>query len=257
MKYFLDTEFLEGTQKEKFPISLFKKNTPPTIDLISIGIVAEDGREYYSISKDFNLKEAWNRYDTNLVDVGSKTYRQKIYWLRENVLKPIFSQYYIEVFECNRPAFSYSSMEYLIEKIGKTNNEIALEVKRFCCNDDLLIALGKYKRSICSTENQEPFLKNPEFYAYYADYDWVVFCWLFGKMMDLPKGFPMYCKDLKQILDEKSMSYFESVNPGKENFNERLESMKNHPDYPKQENEHDALADARWNKKLFEFINKL
>ena len=57
MNYFLDTEFLEGTQK-----TLFGKSKP-TIDLISIGIVAEDGREYYAISKDFNLKEAWNRYD--------------------------------------------------------------------------------------------------------------------------------------------------------------------------------------------------
>ena len=59
MKYFIDTEFLEGTQKESFPTSLFRKNTPPTIDLISIGIVDENGREYYAISKDFNLKEAW------------------------------------------------------------------------------------------------------------------------------------------------------------------------------------------------------
>lgn len=62
-KYFIDTEFLEGPQQEKFPISLFRKQTPNTIDLISIGIVAEDGREYYAISKDFNLEEAWNRYD--------------------------------------------------------------------------------------------------------------------------------------------------------------------------------------------------
>ena len=37
MKYFLDTEFIEGTQK-----SWFGRNTKPTIDLISIGIVAED-----------------------------------------------------------------------------------------------------------------------------------------------------------------------------------------------------------------------
>ena len=43
------------------------------------------------------------------------------------------------------------------------------------------------------------------FYAYYADYDWVVFCWVFGKMIDLPEGFPMYCRDLKQMIDEKYM----------------------------------------------------
>ena len=36
MNYFLDTEFLEGTQKKLFGQS------KPTIDLISIGIVAED-----------------------------------------------------------------------------------------------------------------------------------------------------------------------------------------------------------------------
>jgi len=58
MKFYIDTEFTEGTQKEKFPISLFRKNTLPTIDLISIGIISEDNRKYYSISKDFNLKEA-------------------------------------------------------------------------------------------------------------------------------------------------------------------------------------------------------
>lgn len=33
MNYYLDCEFLEGTQKEKFPISLFRKETKPTIDL--------------------------------------------------------------------------------------------------------------------------------------------------------------------------------------------------------------------------------
>lgn len=27
--------------------------------------------------------------------------------------------------------------------------------------------------------------------------------------------------------------------------------------YPKQENEHNALADARWNKKLYEFLKQL
>ena len=55
MKYFYDTEFLEGTQKKRW-WNIGKQK--PTIDLISIGVVCEDGREYYAISKDFNLKEA-------------------------------------------------------------------------------------------------------------------------------------------------------------------------------------------------------
>lgn len=43
MRYFFDTEFIEdGT----------------TIDLVSIGIVAEDGREYYAISTDADLHRA-------------------------------------------------------------------------------------------------------------------------------------------------------------------------------------------------------
>ena len=91
MKYFLDTEFLEGTQK-----SFFGK-TKPTIDLISIGIVSEDGREYYAISKDFNLKEVWNRWDGEYYEqTAYEKYHQfpmkKKYWIRENILKPIWSE---------------------------------------------------------------------------------------------------------------------------------------------------------------------
>lgn len=51
MKYFIDTEFLEGTQ-DKTIFGIKYGQTKPTIDLISIGIVAEDGREYYAVSKD-------------------------------------------------------------------------------------------------------------------------------------------------------------------------------------------------------------
>ena len=40
--------------------------------------------------------------------------------------------------------------------------------------------------------------ERPEFWAYYADYDWVALCQLYGRMIDLPKGWPMFCRDLKQ-----------------------------------------------------------
>lgn len=39
---------------------------------------------------------------------------------------------------------------------------------------------------------------SPEFWAYYADYDWVLFCQLYGRMLDLPPGWPMLCMDFKQ-----------------------------------------------------------
>src|SRR5690606_28765976 len=33
--------------------------------------------------------------------------------------------------------------------------------------------------------------KGTELYAYFADYDWIVFCNLFGRMIDLPYNMPM------------------------------------------------------------------
>lgn len=75
----------------------------------------------------------------------------------------------------------------------------------------------------------------PEFWGYYADYDWVAFCQLFGPMVKLPKGFPMYCRDIKQLCD-----------------------MLGNPKLPEQgKGEHHALLDARWNKKAYEFIYSL
>lgn len=74
----------------------------------------------------------------------------------------------------------------------------------------------------------------PEFWGYYADYDWVVLCQLYGTMMDLPKGFPMYCRDLKQWCDALG-----------------------NPALPKTKGEHHALYDARWNKQAYEFLEHL
>lgn len=64
----------------------------------------------------------------------------------------------------------------------------------------------------------------PEFWGWYADYDWVALCGLYGRMVDLPKGWPMYCRDVKQLADE---------NPGVELP-------------PKPPEAHHALADAIW-----------
>jgi len=119
----------------------------------------------------------------------------------------------------------------------------------------------------------------PEFYGYYADYDWVLFCSLFGKMIDLPAGFPMYCIDLKQMLDERAknitqiemtgMLYnsddWEIISPLPKYIHSiedytlemKLELLKDYKKYPKQENEHNALEDAKWNKKLYDFIQQI
>lgn len=253
MKYFLDTKFLEGEQIKRFLWIPYGK-TKPTIDLISIGIVAEDGREKYWISKDFNLKEAWNRHDVipnTYPKIGRDSYLSKIefrnYWIRENVLKPIWIELFIKDEPNMHPIpeqlMTYSSLKYLINKYGKTNVEIAEEVKDFCRDKvNVHYVMGNPIAGV------DPVRGEPEFYAYYADI-WVVFCWLFGRMIDLPKGFSMYCRDLKQMEDE--------IESADKEVGEYSGKLKSHVNYPKQENERNALVDARWNKKLFEFLEKL
>jgi hypothetical protein len=153
MKYFLDTEFIEDGK---------------TIDLISIGIKAEDGREYYAISNEFD---------------GSKASD----WVKENVLEHVLK----------------------VQDTWQSRESIRQQILDFVGSD------------------------KPEFWAYYADYDWVALCQVFGTMMDLPKGWPMYCRDIKQLCDSVG-----------------------NPRLPKKGNkEHHALADACWNKQCYEFLS--
>lgn len=277
MKYFLDTEFLEGPQQKRF-LGIPCGKTKPTIELISIGMVSEDGREYYAISKEFNLREAWNRYDLNHGSGDRRNYPpERVYWLRDNVLKPIFIELFILDNELNPGALSdkhkeiiglkvtYQKLSGLLKVYGKPNKQISEEVYNFC--------KGNANKVRYHNNQNEPYdwtnpgskqfyaklthqANPPEFYTYYGDYDWVVFCWLFGKMIDLPKGFPMYSNDLKQMLDSMYMKQ-ENKYEGKTRLESWLKDVKNNPGYPKQENEHNALADARWNKKLYDFLQNI
>ena len=253
MKYFLDTEFLEGTQKKWFG------QTKPTIDLISIGIVCENGREYYAISKDFNLKEAWNRFqrkEQTMFEKQNAFKGKKEYWIRDNILKSIYTE--LEKKEIDNYkgftdpiydlelSFNYSCLKRLIKKYGKSNKQIAEDIKDFVFKGQ-----GQKIR----------FDNSIQFYGYYSDYDWVVFCWLFGKMIDLPKGFPMFAFDLKQILDERAKRWLGNIPQQScafcDDFDSKLNSIKSCKDYPKQTNEHNALADAKWNFELYKFLNIL
>lgn len=144
--------------------------------------------------------------------------------------------------------FTYKVLKKLIQKYGKSNSQIAEEVIEFVSNKSEVF----YYESL---ENKT--LTNPKFYGYYSDYDWVAFCWLFGKMIDLPEGFPMYCIDLKQILDEKVLTHLEKWNFPITRFEDGTKKLQEHTDYPKQTNEHDAIADARWNFELYKFLQTI
>lgn len=235
MKYFIDFEFIEGfTKPGLWPLVGKKRHF---IDLISVGIYCEDGREYYAISKDFNPKDAND-------------------WVRENVLSKLPTQYPSQY---DSPRLRSEAM------LWKRNNLISFEILEF------------FK---CEYDNG--FWSSPEgieVYGYYADYDWVLFCSLFGRMIDLPKGFPMYCKDLKHMLDDnangikqldiKTLVYnsnFELLKRTPEHtikdisewtFDQKLTMLKAHANYPKQSNEHNALSDAKWNYELYKFIQTI
>ena len=169
MRYWFDTEFVEDGK---------------TIELISIGIVAEDDREYYAINQGCDFSRASQ-------------------WVKDNVI----AQLPLRNVNLSDPSISPRIKSESLA--WKSKSAIASEVLEF-------VGGGK----------------KPEFWAYYADYDWVVFCQLFGTMMDLPGGFPMYCRDVKQECDRLG-----------------------NPDLPEQcEGKHNALADARWNKMAWEFL---
>lgn len=149
MLYWYDTEFHEDGE---------------TIDLISIAIVAEDGREYYAV----NDSADWGRIRENE-------------WLMKNVVPQLPAQQEIDPY-------------------WKFHEVIADEVRDFLLFD-----------------------KKPKLWGWYSAYDHVVLCQLWGKMIDLPSGIPMFTHDLRSMMTTKQAM-----------------------ELPKQPSGvHDALADAR------------
>ena len=89
-------------------------------------------------------------------------------------------------------------------------------------------------------------------------------------MIDLPKGFPKYCIDLKQELDRRfpngkygttvvipklvNGTLLAELSP-KTEYKEI--NIKEHPNYPKQNNEHNALSDAYFNYNLYKFLQTI
>lgn len=212
MKFYFDTEFWER---------------PGTMELISIGIVAETGEELY-------LENSSMSYN--------KIKRDK--WLRNNVLK------YLE-FNGSFPK-DYFHLESML---GNTKGICPYFMIGDRIEDFVYTTIEKhFPGSVVYTggDSLAPFaagnlpvkvedvLRPIQFLAYYADYDWVNFCWTFGRMIDLPKGFPMYCYDLKQKMDDIGLT--------------KEWKRKYCPD---PEGKHNALVDAKWNMKFNRKMNNI
>lgn len=192
MRYWLDTEFIEDGK---------------TIDLISIGIVAEDGREYYAINRDCDFSKASD-------------------WVEENVLNPIGLSRDIGA-SMNPHEASPNTLESYLRMRKK--EFITLNVLEFMGGEAIVPDHPESEKIIYQLKPGHP---KPEIWGYYADYDWVALCQLFGTMMDLPTGFPMYCRDIKQECD-----------------------WLGNPKLPTQgTGTHNALKDARHNKLMWEFL---
>lgn len=184
MKIFYDTEFIEDGR---------------TIDLISIGMVAEDGAEYYAVNADMPVDRIRNHT-----------------WLRENV----WAQLPVRGLKKN---LVYTGN-------GPSRHEIKVTEPGHLDTDSTLIR----PRQIIRNEVREFLLgfADLELWAWYAAYDHVALAQLFGPMVNLPKGIPMWTNDLKQEV-------------------QRL----GNPRIPEQaEGEHNALEDARHNKRVAEFL---
>ena len=136
----------------------------------------------------------------------------------------------------------------LVSETGVEYYAGSLEFDPFACNDWVKtnvipklphVSDGSFwrSRSAIAKDIRQLVLSfdKPEFWAYYADYDWVALCQLYGRMVDLPDGFPMFCMDLKQ--------HMVTLNFLKE-------------DLPTQsaESEHTALDDARWARDSWRWI---
>jgi hypothetical protein len=91
--------------------------------------------------------------------------------------------------------------------------------------ENILPTLVQPKRgSLVVAAEIRAFVGNdPEFWAHYAAYDWVVLCQMFGGLMQLPPGWPSYVRDLRCLMDDCGVW----VND-------------------QHDNQHHALSDARW-----------
>lgn len=191
MRYFLDTEFIEDGK---------------TIDLISIGIVCEDGRELYLQSCEFDHR------------IASE-------WVRDNVLSHLQM--------CPKANVSPEG----IQGLYRTDRAYHKKYGGQCP----LHAREPENRCPWGTRGQirdtVRYFFNPsdkiELWGWCSGYDFVAFCQLFGTMMDVPKGYPHYIKDLQHVFDERGIS---------------------DDDLPQQETQaHNALEDAKHIKKLWEY----
>lgn len=153
----------------------------------AIGLVRDDGAEYYAVSSEFDVKAVLAHP-----------------WLRDHVMG------YLPAVEIGMGVLSFD----LTHPDVKPRAQIRDEVAAFILS-----------------------APDPQLWAYYSAYDHVVLAQLFGRMVDMPRGIPMWTADLKQRMRNLGVT------------GDQL---------PKQTaNEHHALFDARHDRDIAVFLDGL
>lgn len=145
MRIFYDTEFIEDGK---------------TIDLVSIGMVAEDGRALYAVSAEFD---------------EAKLHANP--WLVENVWPSL-------------PTCKHNGEGVAVIRCHCNHGKGHLDP-----DDPAVRSRGQIARLVADFIGETP---DPQLWAYYAAYDHVAYAQLFGRMIDLPDGLPMHTCDLMQ-----------------------------------------------------------
>lgn len=133
----------------------------------------------------------------------------------------------------------------LMREDGKSYYAEWKDIPWFLANDWVLenvkplLAGGEYIKTNDTIKEEilEFCGQSPEFWGYFADYDWVVMCQIFGNMTDLPEshGWPFLCLDLKQEMIRLGVT------------REDLNFIEN-------DELHNALADAEWNRRVYRLL---
>lgn len=153
VRYFYDTEFIEDGR---------------TIDLISIGIVAEDGRKYYAVNSKIGVGKLYRKI------TGHD-------WLMANV---------VPLLPVVKPADPNPMVATALAML-------AANVKSFRL--DLTDPVVK-PAWVIRNEVREFLRDDPELWAYYGAYDHVCLMQLFGPMVAKPEHLPMWTNDVQQLI---------------------------------------------------------
>ena len=157
--YAYDTEFIEHSVY--VGIWPFGRRVR-TIELISIGIVAEDGREYYAVNADMPVR-AIRRHE----------------WLVKNVVPSL-------------PRIHGDRRNHL------PNGDLGIDFNSPLVKPHAIIAEEVREFLLSGAGATGGMYDRIQAWADFGSYDHVALCWLWGAMVDLPEGLPMTTFDLQQ-----------------------------------------------------------